>query len=83
VADYRAMELYLCNDRMWSRTVRKMNNERRELELKAIQAERNEIQRQFEEGEIDRTLASHFRMDVNYREANLFETQAMDQGESV
>ncbi|OOC61856.1 Na+/H+ antiporter [Paenibacillus ihbetae] len=83
VADYRAMELYLCNDRMWSRTVRKMNSERRELELKAIQAERNEIQRQFEEGEIDRTLASHFRMDVNYREANLFETQAMDQGESL
>lgn len=52
-----------------------------ELELKAIQSERNEIQSMFEQGDIDRTQASQLRMDVNYREANLFESQALVEDE--
>lgn len=77
IADYRAMEHYLQNDLVWIRRKQKLSSERRELELKAIQSERNEIQSMFEHGDIDRALASHLRMDVNYREANLYESQAL------
>lgn len=51
--------------------------ERRELEQKAIQAERNEIQRLFEEGEIDRRLAGKLRVSVNYREASQHELEQL------
>ncbi|KOR89663.1 Na+/H+ antiporter [Paenibacillus solani] len=76
IADYRAMEHELLNDRVWSRRKREFTSESMELELKAIQAERNQIQSMFEEGEIDRAQASHLRMDINYREAHLYESQA-------
>ncbi|WP_411551597.1 Na+/H+ antiporter [Paenibacillus lautus] len=81
IADYRAMEHFLQNDRVWSRRKQKLSSERMELELKAIQSERNEIQSMFEQGDIDRTQASQLRMDVNYREANLFESQALVEDE--
>lgn len=81
IADYRAMEHFLQNDRVWSRRKQKLSSERRELELKAIQSERNEIQNMFEQGDIDRALASHLRMDVNYREANLYESQGLVEDE--
>ncbi|GAA0853041.1 Na+/H+ antiporter [Bifidobacterium pullorum subsp. gallinarum] len=81
IADYRAMEHHIENDRIWSRMEPELSSERRELELKAIQAERNEIQRMFEQGEVDRALANHLRMDVNYREANLFESQELVENE--
>lgn len=81
IADYRAMEHYIENDRLWTRMKSELSSERRELELKAIQAERNEIQGMFEQGDIDRALATHLRMDVNYREANLFESQELVENE--
>jgi CPA1 family monovalent cation:H+ antiporter len=81
IADYRAMEHFLQNDRVWSRRKQKLSSERMELELKAIQSERNEIQSMFEQGDIDRTQTSQLRMDVNYREANLFESQALVEDE--
>ena len=83
IADYRAMEHFLQNDRVWSRRKQKLSSERRELELKAIQSERNEIQSMFEQGDIERALASHLRMDVNYREANLYESQALVEEEAI
>ncbi|MEC0370224.1 Na+/H+ antiporter [Paenibacillus chibensis] len=74
IADYRGMEFQLQNDSKRSESGLDPNIERRELELKAIQAERNEIQTLFEQGEISRTLANTLRMDVNYHEGHVYET---------
>jgi len=77
LADYREMELRLRND--WFRDEGKAgkSEQRRELELKAIQAERNEIQAMFEQGDIDRHLTGCLRSDVNYREASVFESRSV------
>lgn len=75
IADYREMELDLQSDRHWSMSKIKPGVKRRELELKAIQSERNEIQHMYEEGDIDRNLAGKLRLDVNYRESSVFESQ--------
>lgn len=75
LADYRAMALQYQNNKRRSGSRRHMSLQRKELELKAIQAERNEIQLMYEQGDIDRHFAGKLRMDVNYREASLFESQ--------
>ena len=77
LADYREIELLLQND--WYKDAGKTEKSelRRELELKAIQSERNEIQAMFEQGDIDRQLAGSLRSDVNYREANVFESHTV------
>lgn len=79
IADYRGMELHLRNDRLWTRSKGRLNAQRRELELKAIQAERNAIQDLFELGGIDRGFANQLRIDANFREANVFETKTLDE----
>ncbi|MFC6230801.1 Na+/H+ antiporter [Paenibacillus allorhizosphaerae] len=75
IADYRELELDLQNDRHWSASKIKPGLKRRELELKAIQSERNAIQQMYEAGDIDRNLAGKLRLDVNYRESSVFESQ--------
>ncbi|WP_312113077.1 Na+/H+ antiporter [Brevibacillus reuszeri] len=75
LADYRSMALQYQNNKRRSGTRRNMSFQRKELELKAIQAERNAIQMLYEQGDIDRHFAGKLRMDVNYREASLFESQ--------
>ncbi|WP_068775966.1 Na+/H+ antiporter [Paenibacillus sp. FJAT-26967] len=77
IADYRDMELYLQNDRYRGSSRSKPSLKRRELELKAIQSERNEIQRMYEQGDIDRNLAGVLRMNVNYREASMFASKTV------
>lgn len=79
IASYRELELNLQNDRRMNASRSKPSSKRRELELKAIQTERNEIQEMYEHGDIDRYLASTLRMDVNYREACIFEAQAVNE----
>ncbi|PLT47421.1 Na+/H+ antiporter [Paenibacillus sp. FSL W8-1187] len=73
---YREMALRLRGDR-FGRGETGTAAERRELEQKAVQAERNEIQRLFEEGGIDRKLAAKLRVYVNYREASLHENEQL------
>ncbi|MED4584954.1 Na+/H+ antiporter [Brevibacillus choshinensis] len=75
IADYRGMALQYQNNKRRSGSRRHMSLQRKELELKAIQSERNEIQMLYEQGDIDRHFAGRLRMDVNYREASLFESQ--------
>ncbi|QRG69050.1 Na+/H+ antiporter [Brevibacillus choshinensis] len=75
LADYRAMALQYQNNKRRSGSRRHMSLQRKELELKAIQSERNEIQTMYEQGDIDRHFAGKLRLDVNYREASLFESQ--------
>ncbi len=75
LADYRAMALQYQNNKRQSGSRRHMSLQRKELELKAIQSERNEIQTMYEQGDIDRHFAGKLRLDVNYREASLFESQ--------
>ncbi len=77
LVDYREMELRLQND--WDKDSVKIekSEQRQELELKAIQTERNEIQAMFEQGDIDRQLAGCLRSDVNYREASVFESRTV------
>lgn len=75
IADYRTMALQYQSNKRRNRTKAQINVQRKELELKAIQSERNEIQMMYEQGDIDRHLAGKLRMDVNYREASLFEAQ--------
>lgn len=77
LADYRGLELQLKSGSYRNPAADQMSAERREIELKAIQAERNEIQIMFENGEISRTLANNLRLDVNYHEGHLFETQTV------
>lgn len=81
IADYRGMEFQLQNDSKRTDSGLNPNIERREIELKAIQAERNEIQTMFEQGEISRTLANTLRMDVNYHEGHVYETQTVHDDE--
>jgi CPA1 family monovalent cation:H+ antiporter len=81
LADYRGLELQLQSGSYRNPAADQMSAERREIELKAIQAERNEIQIMFENGEISRTLANNLRLDVNYHEGHLFETQTVHDGE--
>ncbi|MWV42885.1 Na+/H+ antiporter [Paenibacillus sp. HJL G12] len=73
IADYRGLEMQLLNG-THDESGNKPSEGGRELELKAIQAERNEIQSMYEKGEISRTLASNLRMDVNYHEGHVYET---------
>ena len=75
LADYRGLELQLQRDSHRNEYGKKLSAERRELELKAIQAERNEIQAMFEKGEISRALANTLRLDVNVHEGHVYETQ--------
>ncbi|KQL48448.1 sodium:proton antiporter [Brevibacillus choshinensis] len=75
IADYRGMALQYQNNKRRSGSRRHMSLQRKELELKAIQSERNAIQMLYEQGDIDRHFAGRLRMDVNYREASLFESQ--------
>lgn len=82
LADYRGMELQLLDGGFRTETGKELSPERRELELKAIQAERNEIQSMFEKGEISRTIANNLRMDVNYHEGHLYETETVHEEEA-
>lgn len=75
LADYRAIALQYQHNKRRSGSRRHMSLQRKELELKAIQSERNEIQAMYEQGDIDRHFAGKLRLDVNYREASLFESQ--------
>ncbi|WP_145946252.1 Na+/H+ antiporter [Paenibacillus sp. Y412MC10] len=81
IADYRGLELHLTQEPTHEERAEEMDAVRRELELKAIQSERNEIQRLFEAGEISRALANNLRLDVNYHEAHLFESQTVHEEE--
>ncbi|WP_136605201.1 Na+/H+ antiporter [Paenibacillus dokdonensis] len=82
IADYQSLELQLVNDTFASESGKKLSVERRELELKAIQAERNEIQNLYERGDISRTLANTLRVDVNYHEGHVYETQTVHDEET-
>lgn len=80
VADYREMEQHLMKGKKPNVWNNKTNARRKELELKALQAERNEIQEMFEQRELDRGMAGKLRLEVNYREAGLFESQTVHEG---
>ncbi|MNJ58990.1 Sodium, potassium, lithium and rubidium/H(+) antiporter [compost metagenome] len=47
------------------------NEQKNELQIAAIQAERNEIQHMFERGEINRAYAVKLRQYINYQEAGI------------
>ncbi|MEF2968202.1 Na+/H+ antiporter [Paenibacillus sp. M1] len=49
------------------------NQHKNELRIKAIQAERNELQSMYEQGEISWNSASKLRQYINYREAGVLE----------
>lgn len=49
------------------------NQHKNELDIKAIQAERNEVQALFESGEINWTVANKLRQYINYLEAGILE----------
>ncbi|MFH5184163.1 hypothetical protein ACHHV8_16810 [Paenibacillus sp. TAB 01] len=77
LADYRSMAEQL-EHRMSGQPVGSPKKSvRRDLELKAFQAERNEIQSMYENGDIDRNLAGALRIHINYREASVMEAQTV------
>ncbi|MGU3473584.1 Na+/H+ antiporter [Paenibacillus sp. D51F] len=80
VAHYRELELRLCSGQAALGRPLGSKEGRKELEQKAVQAERNEIQRLFESGDIDRKLAGKLRVYVNYREASLHENDEVGAG---
>ncbi|ANE45751.1 hypothetical protein SY83_04935 [Paenibacillus swuensis] len=49
--------------------------QKKEIQLRAIQVERDEIQRLYEEGTFNRSLANKLRSYVNFREAAVFEEE--------
>ncbi|HAK75084.1 MAG TPA: hypothetical protein DCP36_18890 [Sporomusaceae bacterium] len=49
--------------------------QKKELQLKAIQIERNEVQTLFENGEINRDIAINLRRSINYFEATILEEE--------
>jgi CPA1 family monovalent cation:H+ antiporter len=49
--------------------------QKKELQLKAIQIERNEVQTLFENGEINRDIANNLRRSINYFEATILEEE--------
>jgi CPA1 family monovalent cation:H+ antiporter len=75
LAAYKGLALQYQTNKRRAGSRRQVSLQRKELELKAIQSERNEIQALYEKGDIDRQFAGRLRLDVNYREACLFESQ--------
>ncbi|WP_411503782.1 Na+/H+ antiporter [Brevibacillus centrosporus] len=75
LAAYKGLALQYQTNKRRAGSRRQVSLQRKELELKAIQSERNEIQALYEKGDIDRQFAGRLRLDVNYREAGLFESQ--------
>lgn len=53
----------------------RLNKQKKELQLKAIQIERNEVQTLFETGEINRDIANNLRRSINYFEATILEEE--------
>ena len=53
----------------------RLNKQKKELQLKAIQIERNEVQALFENGEINRDTANNLRRSINYFEATILEEE--------
>lgn len=49
------------------------HNQKKELQFKAIQIERNEVQAMFEEGVISREIANKLRKSINFLEATMLE----------
>jgi CPA1 family monovalent cation:H+ antiporter len=52
---------------------KQFNQHKKEIQLKAIQVERNEVQAQFEQGLINRETANHLRKAILYTEAAMLE----------
>lgn len=52
-----------------------LTKQKKELQLKAVQVERNEVQALFESGEISRDIANNLRRSINYFEATILEDE--------
>ncbi|BBI32718.1 Na+/H+ antiporter [Cohnella abietis] len=55
-----------------------LQDQKKELQVKAFQSERNVIQVLYERGDIDRSMTSKLRLFLNYREANVFESELVE-----
>jgi len=78
IAHYRQFEELLRAGK-FSRTMdEEMLERKKDLQIKAIQAERDTIQSLYEKGKIDRSMTSKLRLFLNYREANVFEQESLE-----
>ncbi|RJE86966.1 Na+/H+ antiporter [Paenibacillus sp. 1011MAR3C5] len=78
IAHYRQIEEMLRSDQVRPSMNEALQEQKKELQAKAIQSERNVIQSLYEQGEIDRSMTGKLRMFINYREASLFENESME-----
>ncbi|MFK7692128.1 cation:proton antiporter [Paenibacillus sp. HJGM_3] len=58
-------------------TDKHFRQQKKEIRLKAIQAERNEVQAQFEQGAISRETANQLRRSIHYSEASMLEAMEL------
>ncbi|MEK8127137.1 Na+/H+ antiporter [Paenibacillus filicis] len=77
IAHYREFEEMLRAGKRLSSMSGEIKNQKKDLQIKALQTERNVIQKLYEKGEIDHSMASKLRSFLNYREASVFEQDHM------
>ena len=75
IADYRAMEHELLNDRVWSRRKREFTSESMELGSKRFRRSETKFRACSKKGRLI-SVGEPPENGINYREANLYESQA-------
>lgn len=78
IAHYRQIEQLIRSENMSLSMNEEIQEQKKELQVKAIQSERNIIQSLYEKGEVDRSMAGKLRMFINYREASLLENDSIE-----
>jgi len=78
ISHYRQIEEMLQSDEFRASMNEELQEQKKELQAKAIQSERNVVQALYEQGDIDRSMTGKLRMFINYREASLFENETME-----
>jgi len=78
IAHYREFEELLRAGKFSRAMDEEMQEQKKDLQIKAIQAERDTVQSLYEKGKIDRSMTSKLRMFLNYREANVFEQESLE-----
>ncbi|WP_079909905.1 Na+/H+ antiporter [Paenibacillus sp. 32352] len=75
ISHYHILIDRLCRKQIQPHKLEQFHKQKTELLFKAIQAERNEVQQLFEQGEISREMAGALRKFINYTEANRLEEE--------
>ncbi|REK76741.1 Na+/H+ antiporter [Paenibacillus paeoniae] len=78
IAHYRQIEDFIRSGHVKLSLNDELQEQKKELQAKAIQSERNEIQTLYERGDIDRAMTGKLRLYINFREASLYENESME-----